>query len=366
VLRADEAKPLYEEAAAFIGQFFHERGAVSALAPRLAEVEREIAETGGYTHSYEELSYGAKLAWRNSTRCIGRLFWQGLMVLDRRHLTDETAMFQALVEHVELATNGGRIRSVASIFAPAPPGGTGPRLWNPQLLRYAGYRNHDGSVTGDPANVGLTEAIQKLGWTGGHGRFDVLPLVIQLPGRAPRLFELPTASVLEVPLSHPRFPWFAELGLKWHALPAVSDMQMEIGGIVYSMAPFNGWYMGTEIGTRNLGDDYRYDMLPVIAERMCLDTSSDASLWRDRALIELNQAVLHSFARFGVTLVDHHAAAASFFEFAAAEAEAGRPLFGDWTWLVPPISGAATPVFHVDFENISLKPALLAQRPAWA
>ena len=29
-------------------------------------------------------------------------------------------------------------------------------------------------------------------------------------------------------------------------------------------------------------------MLPVIAERMRLETSSDASLWRDRALIELN------------------------------------------------------------------------------
>jgi hypothetical protein len=28
------------------------------------------------------------------------------MVRDLRHLTDEAAMFQALVEHVELATNG--------------------------------------------------------------------------------------------------------------------------------------------------------------------------------------------------------------------------------------------------------------------
>jgi nitric-oxide synthase len=366
VLRTDQAAPLREEAAAFLGQFFHEHGAATALAPRLAEVEQEIDETGTYTHSYEELAYGAKLAWRNSTRCIGRLFWNSLMVRDLRHLTDEAAMFQALVDHVELATNGGRIRAVASIFAPVPPGGTGLRLWNPQLLRYAGYRNPNGSITGDPANADLTEAIQKLGWTGGHGRFDLLPLVIQLPDRTPHLFELPAASVLEVPLSHPRYPWFAELGLKWCALPAVSDMRMEIGGISYSMAPFNGWYMGTEIGARNFGDEYRYDMLPVIAEHMRLDTTNDASLWRDRALIELNQAVLHSFARLGVTMVDHHAATASFFEFAAAEAEAGRPLFGDWSWLVPPISGAATPVFHVDFENISLKPALLAQRPVWA
>ena len=125
VLRADETKPLYEEAAAFIGQFLHEHGAASALAPRLAEVEREIAETGTYTHSYEELSYGAKLAWRNSTRCIGRLFWKGLMVLDQRHLTDEAAMFQALVEHVELATNGGRISTGRQHLRPGAAGRNG-------------------------------------------------------------------------------------------------------------------------------------------------------------------------------------------------------------------------------------------------
>ena len=365
VLHADQTVPLREEAAAFLAQFFHELGAPGAVAPRLAEVEREIGESGTYTHSYEELAYGAKLAWRNSTRCVGRLYWNGLMVRDMRHSTDEAAMFQALVEHLELATNGGRLRAVATIFSPVQPGGKGPRLWNPQLLRYAGYRNVDGSITGDPANADLTEAIQKLGWTGGHGPFDLLPLVIQLQDREPRLFELPSASVMEIPLSHPRYPWFAELGLKWYAVPAVSDMRMEIGGIAYSMAPFNGWYMGTEIGTRNFGDEYRYNMLPVIAERMRLDTSSDATLWRDRALIELNHAVLQSYAKHGVTMVDHHAATVSFFEFAAAEAEAGRPVFGEWSWLVPPISGAATPVFHVDIENVSLRPALLHQHPAW-
>jgi nitric-oxide synthase len=365
VLRVEQAVSLHDEATAFLAQFFHEHGASEALTPRLAEVEREIAETGSYTQTYEELAYGAKLAWRNSTRCIGRLYWNGLMVRDMRHLTDETEMFQALIEHIGLAANGGRLRAVATIFSPAAPDGDEPRLWNPQLARYAGYRNPDGSITGDPANVDLTEAMQKLGWTGAHGRFDLLPLVIQLPGRAPRLFEPPSGWVMEVPLSHPRYPWFAELGLKWYAVPAVSDMRMEIGGIHYSMAPFNGWYMGTEIGTRNLGDEYRYDMLPTIARHLRLDTSSDATLWRDRALIELNQAVLHSYARHGVTMIDHHAASASFFEFAAAEAEAGRPVFGDWSWLVPPISGAATAVFHVDLENISLKPALLPQPAAW-
>jgi len=57
--------------------------------------------------------------------------------------------------------------------------------------------------------------------------------------------------------------------------------------------------MGTEIGARNLGDVNRYNLLPVIAERMGLDTRSDRTLWKDRALVELNVAVLSSFARHG-------------------------------------------------------------------
>ena len=67
---------------------------------------------------------------------------------------------------------------------------------------------------------------------GGKGTpFDILPVVIQMPHQPPRMFELPRDIVLEVPLSHPNYPWFAQLGLKWHALPVISNMRLEIGGI---------------------------------------------------------------------------------------------------------------------------------------
>ena len=79
--------------------------------------------------------------------------------------------------------------------------------------------------------------------------------------------------MLEVPLTHPDLDWFAELGLRWHAVPAISNMRLEIGGVRYPAAPFNGWYMGTEIGARNLADADRYDLLPVVAARMGLDTA---------------------------------------------------------------------------------------------
>ena len=102
-----------------------------------------------------------------------------------------------------------------------------------------------------------------------------------------------------MPLTHPEHGWFAELGLRWHAVPVISNMRLTIGGVNYPLAPFNGWYMGTEIGARNLADPDRYDMLPMVAARMGLDTSRESTLWRDRALVELNRAVLWSFEQAG-------------------------------------------------------------------
>ena len=115
------------------------------------------------TITTEELAYGAKLCWRNSSRCVGRQFWQGLNVRDYRHLTTPESMTQALFEHIEEATNNGNIQATMTVFAPDSPNKTGPRVWNSQLLRYAGYDDH-GLVLGDPANVELTDIAIANGW----------------------------------------------------------------------------------------------------------------------------------------------------------------------------------------------------------
>lgn len=153
------------------------------------------------------------------------------------------------------------------------------------------------------------------------------------------------------PLSHPDYPGFADLNLKWHALPVISNLRMEIGGISYTAAPFNGWYMGTEIGARNLGDPQRYNLLPTVAQIMKFDTRAERTLWRDRAIIELNVAVLYSFARYGVRIVDHHTASRQFMTHQQHEQSAGRSVLGDWGWIVPPISGSTTAVFHAPLQN---------------
>jgi hypothetical protein len=45
---------------------------------------------------------------------------------------------------------------------------------------------------------------------------------------------------------------------------------------------------------------------------MGLDTSTNTNLWRDKALVEVNIAVLHSFYRDNASIVDHHSASEQF------------------------------------------------------
>ena len=59
------------------------------------------------------------------------------------------------------------------------------------------------------------------------------------------------------------YDWFEELGLYWYAVPAVANMLLDVGGLEFTGCPFNGWYMGTEIGARDLCDPTRYDLTQV-------------------------------------------------------------------------------------------------------
>ena len=306
---------------------------------------REIEGTGEFMPTTAELTFAARVAWRNSNKCIGRLFWQSLHVVDARHLLEEREIYEALVQHIRFATNGGKIRPVITIFAPGRV-----RIWNHQLIRYAGY-NRDGVVVGDSDSLAFTKACEALGWQGKGTHYDVLPLVIQVDDREPQWFDILPEDVLEVTITHPEYD-FTELAMKWYAVPIISSMRLECGGVNFEATPFNGWYMGTEIGARNLADTDCYNYLPQIAQKMGLDTTKNASLWRDRALVELNIAVLHSYKQAGVSIVDHHTAAQQFKLFQQQEHEANRAVTGNWVWLIPPISPATTHIYHEPIANV--------------
>jgi nitric-oxide synthase len=347
------------EAEEFLRLYYGENPHLGTVEHRLAEVRAEIAATGTYTHTHAELVYGARVAWRHASRCIGRLYWRSLVVRDLRTVRGADAIFEELVRHLTLAGQRDRqlVRPVISIFAPALPGRESARVWNEQLIRYAGHRRPDGAIVGDPRYADFTDTMLQYGWRGKtNDAFDVLPVAIETPEAGVRLYELPGSAVWEVPLAHPELRWFAGLGLRWHAIPAISNMRLSIGGVSYPLAPFNGWYMGTEIGSRNLGDKDRYNLLPVIGEHLGLDTSSERTLWRDRALVELNRAVLWSFDQAGVRMSDHHSESHRFIQHVASEERAGRRTPADWSWIVPPMSGSTTPVFHRYYYEADLKP----------
>ena len=349
-------------AEAFLAQFHAEVAPGTDLAERVTQVHAEIEATGTYSHTPDELAFGARVAWRNSARCIGRLYWNSLKIRDRRHVRAPADVAAEAVAHLREAARGGRIRSTITVFAPDRPDRPGPRIHNEQLIRYAGHRV-PGAIRGDGRYVAFTDRVLALGWRPPEpaGRFDVLPLVVSDAGRDPQLFDVPPDAVLEVPLTHPEHDWFAELQLRWHAVPAISNMPLVVGGVTYPAAPFNGWYLGTEIGARNLADADRYNLLPVLGERLGLDTGSARTLWKDRALVELVRAVQHSFDAAGVTMADHHTESERFLTHLAKEEGAGRRCPADWSWIVPPVSGALTPVYHryYDAPDPNARPAFL-------
>ncbi|XP_042218772.1 nitric oxide synthase-like protein isoform X3 [Homarus americanus] len=332
---------------------------------RWEQVTKEMAERGTYDLTQTELVYGAKLAWRNAPRCIGRIQWSKLQVFDARYVTTASGMFEALCNHIKYGTNKGNLRSAITVFPQRTDGKHDFRVWNPQLLSYAGYKQEDGSIIGDPINVEFTEVCQRLGWKGEGTRWDVLPLVLSAHGHDPEWFDIPPELVLQVPISHPEYKWFIELGLQWYTLPAVSNLLFDCGGLEFPAAPFNGWYMASEIGTRDLCDPQRLNILETVGVKMGLDTRSPTNLWKDKALVEVNIAVIHSFQKMNVTIMDHHSAAESFMKHFENEQKLRGGCPADWVWIVPPLSGSITPVFHQEMSLYYLKPAYEYQDAAW-
>ncbi|CAL8249021.1 unnamed protein product [Merluccius merluccius] len=368
--KPDEVRPkeeLLPLATDFIDQYYTsiKRFGSKAHVDRLDEVTKEIEASATYQLKDTELIYGAKHAWRNAARCVGRIQWSKLQVFDARDCTTAHGMYNYICNHVKYATNKGNLRSAITIFPQRTDGKHDFRVWNAQLIRYAGYKQPDGGVLGDPANVEFTEICMQQGWKAPKGRFDVLPLLLQANGNDPELFEIPEDLVLEVHMSHPKFEWFQDLGLKWYGLPAVSNMLLEIGGLEFAGCPFSGWYMGTEIGVRDFCDSSRYNILEEVANMMGLDTRKTSSLWKDQALVEINIAVLYSFQSAKVTIVDHHSATESFMKHMENEYRVRGGCPGDWVWIVPPMSGSITPVFHQEMLNYRLTPSFEYQADPW-
>ena len=53
------------------------------------------------------------------------------------------------------------------------------------------------------------------------------------------MYEFAKEDILEVEIEHPTIGEFKSLGLRWYAIPAISNFRMDIGGVTYGCIPFN-------------------------------------------------------------------------------------------------------------------------------
>ncbi|XP_066268552.1 nitric oxide synthase 1-like [Branchiostoma lanceolatum] len=331
---------------------------------RWIDIQAQVEEKGLYDLEYDELLYGAKMAWRNASRCIGRYQWNNLQVIDYRNVKTAQEMFDAACDHIRYATKDGQMKTAISIFPMRTDGKHDYKFWNKYLFQYAGYRQPDGSVIGDPANVELTEVCQSLGWKGKGTPYDFLPAIVSANGEDPVIFEWPEDVPLELELRHPKHDWFEELAIKVNCVPLQGDMLFDVGGMQFPACPITGWFQSTE-PVRDLLDENRYNMAEIIAKKLGYDTSRYNSLWKDAAFLEVHIAVIHSFQMKGVMTQDPYTLTESFMKHMEREHRVRGGCPSDWVWIVPPSCSSLTPVFHQEMLNYHLRPALEYQEAGW-
>jgi len=357
---------LLREALEFQELFHHEMGSpVEQRHRRKQEIMCEIEKTGTYSHTFEELQHGARVAWRNAPKCSNRKFWKELILIDQRHVTSNKGIWDACLDHAIRALKGGVTSTFITVFAPCTPGHLdGPKIWNDQLMRYAAHHATDSSVIGDPVNLDFTTMLKEnenFQWKPKHiGAFDYLPVVVQGKEQPPEMFEFPETFDANVDMWHPYYPFIAEMKLKWYSVPLVCNLDLQIGGLTYTAAPFNGWYTTSEV-VRDLADEHRYDILKKVAACMGLDTDHHDSFWRDEALAVLHKVVLHSFSHAKRGIVDHHTLIRGFYQWYKSEMKFRGYCPGNWKWIIPPYASSQSQAYLAlnKMTEYTLKPAFV-------
>ena len=358
---------LREEARAFLSNFYAESGrGASAFKRRWAEARRSLSKTGTYRHTEEELAFGARVAWRNHGRCIGRIYWESLEVVDCRQMSDPAAMMDRMCSHMRETLGDGRIRSMISVFAPIQPNKIPAYFESAQITQYAGYAQKDGSVIGDRQNVEFTRIAMSLGFRPPEqiGQFDLLPVLIRDGDDRRILFDLPRDCLREVPIAHPQYEQIQQLNLKWYAVPCLSGMIMTIGGVDYPCAPFERVLHGHRDRVAGTSPTRNVMTCSRPSEKVWVITPINLAIicGRIRLCTELNIAVLHSFRSAGVSIIDHHLASKQFIEFHHREQINGRKVAGDWRWIVPPQAPSSCEVFHLRMKNFHPVPNYYSSR----
>ena len=124
-------------------------------------MKADLTLNGHFELTENELIFGAKTAWRNVARCSGRSVWKDLTIRDRRTGIETVQdVFDEIKIHIVESFNNGSIRPMITLFPERQPDNVDKfRIWNGQLLMYAGYWIDEESkvVLGDKSNIQFTE-----------------------------------------------------------------------------------------------------------------------------------------------------------------------------------------------------------------
>ena len=94
---------------------------------------------------------------------------------------------------------------------------------------------------------------------------------------------------------------------------------------------------------------------------MGLDSTNNMTLWKDRVALELNIAILHSFAKAGVAIVDQHSSTEQFMVHMNNEMRSRGGCPTDWIWVNPSQSGSLCPIYHQEMLHYHLSPSYKKQ-----
>ena len=291
----------------------------------------------------------------------GRSLWKLLKLYDERETRTCKEIFEIICKSLRTSYNDGKIQPSAVIFEQKrwdKRETTGIRIWNSTLLSFAGHKLDNGDIVGDPSNAFLTELAKKMGWRPEGGMFDLLPVIITDADQISEMFELPDdIQGYVVDIFHPTIAAITNLGLKWYAIPSVTGMMLEAGGIQYTCAPISGFFQDTEVSVMDLLASRRYNLLEPVGRAMELDVSHNMSYWKTSVSTELTKAVYCSYREAGVTLVDHITMSEDFHNHMAEEIKTRGGCPADWLWIVPAMSSGITPVFHQEMARYTLSPS---------
>ena len=75
-----------------------------------------------------------------------------------REMTDLEECFGKICQHIIYSTNEGNIKPAITVFPERVPGQPDKvRVWNGQIIMFAGYEQDDGCIIGDPVSLDFTK-----------------------------------------------------------------------------------------------------------------------------------------------------------------------------------------------------------------